>query len=103
MRWAGEYLKTKYNVDQFPIGAVKGTRGVVTLTGGWVDQYSNAITDANKEKYQKLLLVFKMRDGKPSLVAPDADDDKVYTILCCRYVMALSREIICNYSGFFFF
>ena len=84
MRWAADYLKTNYKVDKFPIGAVKTARGITTLTGGWVDEYGQTVTDANKNKYTKRMMVFQKRGDNLYPLPPDDDEDKVYTILCCR-------------------
>ena len=58
----------------------------MTLTGGWFDKYNNAVTIDDKNKYTKRMLVLKMRDGLPFPVDPDDNEDKEFTILCCRYV-----------------
>ena len=83
-------MKNKHNVTELPIGAVKGGRGLVTLTGGWVDQYTRTVTDADRPKYQKQLLVLRIEDFRP--LDPDNDEDKEYWILCTRPLMFHERS-----------
>ena len=77
-------MRAKHNVTELPIGAVKGARGLVTLTGGWIDQYTRTVTDADKDKYTKRLLVLTIDNLRP--VTPDNDEGKEYWILCTRLV-----------------
>ena len=86
MTWAGNYLWETFKVDEFPIGAVKGARGMITLTGGWVDKYGTTVTGDNMNKYTKRMLVVKKNNDKYYFMPPDNNEDKEYVILCCRYV-----------------
>ena len=89
-------MKKNFGVDVLPIGAVKTSRGIETLTGGWVDEHQGTISSGEKDKYETLLVVLNIEDF--SVVAQDVKtvegtlttirpETVTYKVLCCRPAM----------------
>ena len=92
-------MRETYREDELPIGVVPNNQGLVTLTGGWVDQFPTNYIEATNEKYRKMKLLVVLSAKNYGLVPPqDGDEKRAYKVLCTRP----ARFIDLNSANFHF-
>ena len=77
-------MKDTFGVDELPIGVLPNNQGLVTLTGGWVDEFPNGYDQNWTPVYQTAKLMVVLAIKTFTVVQPRASDaKKAYKVKLC--------------------